>query len=137
MPMRNLLWVDCIAGALAGVVVLALSGWLSGVHGLPRELLLFNGAVNLLYASYSFSLARRQTRPRSLIGLLAFANLAWAVVCLWLAGRFAGSATVFGIGHLLGEAIFVGGLGALEWRWRERLLVRQDTAAPHRLAARG
>src|SRR5687768_15314132 len=47
MPKKNLLWVDCIAGALAGVVVLALSGWLSGVHGLPRELLLFNGTVNL------------------------------------------------------------------------------------------
>lgn len=120
--MKNLLWVDCIAGALAGVTVLMLSGWLSGLHGLPRELLLLNGAANVLYASYSFSLAKRARRPRSLINLLVLANLAWAVVCLWLVSVFAGSATVFGIGHLVGEAVFVGGLAGLEWRWRDQLL---------------
>lgn len=120
--MRKLLWIDCIAGALAGVTVLMLSGWLSGLHALPRGLLLVNGAANLLYASYSFSLARRRRRPRALINLLVFANLAWAVACLVLAGRFAGSATVFGMGHLVGEAIFVGGLACLEWRWRTALL---------------
>lgn len=120
--MRNLLWIDCIAGALAGVMVLMFSGWLSGLHALPRELLLLNGAVNLLYASYSFSLARRPRRPRALINLLVFANLGWAVVCLWLVRVFAESATVFGIGHLFFEAVFVGGLAGLEWRWRNQLL---------------
>ncbi len=120
--MKNLLWVDCIAAALAGVTVLLLSGWLSSLHALPRGLLLFIGAVNLLYASYSFSLAARSRRPRSWINLLVFANLAWTVVCLGLAVVFAGSATPFGIGHLVGEAIFVGGLASLEWRWREQLL---------------
>jgi hypothetical protein len=120
--MRNLLWVDCTAGALAGVAVLMLSGWLGGLYALPRGLLLFTGAVNVLYASYSFTLAIRSTRPKSLILLLVFANLAWAVVCLGLAVVFAGSATLFGVGHLVGEAVFVGGLAGLEWRWRERLL---------------
>lgn len=120
--MRNLLWADCIAGAVAGVMVLMFSGWLSTLHGLPRELLLANAAANLLYASYSFSLARRPTRPRASINLLVFANLAWAVVCLGLVGVFAESATVFGIGHLVAEAVFVGGLAGLEWRWRDQLL---------------
>jgi hypothetical protein len=120
--MRNLLWVDCIAGALAGVTVLMFSGWLSSLYALPRELLLLNGAANVLYACYSFSLARRSRRPRALIDLLVFANLAWAVVCLGLVSVFAGSATVFGIGHLVGEAVFVGGLAGLEWRWRDQLL---------------
>lgn len=122
--MKNLLWIDCIAGALAGVLVLTFSGWLSSLHALPRELLLVNGAVNLLYASYSFSLAVRATRPRSLIEVLVFANLAWALVCLCLAAIFAGPATAFGLGHLVGEAIFVGGLAGLEWRWRDQLLVQ-------------
>jgi hypothetical protein len=31
---------------------------------------------------------------------------------------------VFGIGHLVGEAIFVGGLAGLQWRRRDQLLVR-------------
>jgi hypothetical protein len=120
--MKNLLWVDCIAGAVAGVAVLSFSGWLSSLYGLPREILLLNAAANLLYASYSFSLARRPRRPMALINLLVFANLAWAVVCLFLIRAFAGSATWFGIGHLAGEAVFVGGLAALEWRWRHQLL---------------
>jgi hypothetical protein len=73
--MRNLLWVDCVAGALAGVLVLMFSKWLSGLHALPRELLLLNAAVNLLYASFSFSLAVRTRRPPPLIKVLVFANL--------------------------------------------------------------
>jgi hypothetical protein len=136
--MKNLLWVDCIAGALAGVTVLLFSGWLSSLHRLPRELLLFNGGVNVLYACYSFSLARLPRRPRGLINLLVFANLAWAVVCVWLVTVFAGSATVFGIGHLIGEAVFVGGLAGLEWKWRNQLLTRHDLSpGPPPLPARG
>lgn len=123
--MKNLLWVDCSAAALAGVAVLTLSGWLSSLYALPRGLLLLMGAVNVLYASYSFTLAARSRRPRSWINLLVFANLAWALVCLGLAWVFAGSATLFGIGHLAGEAAFVGGLGSLEWRWRQQLLAAE------------
>lgn len=120
--LRRLLWVDCIAAALAGVTVLTLSGWLSHVHALPRGLLLLTGVVNLTYASYSFSLAVRAKRPRSLINLLVLANLTWAVVCLRWAVVFSESATLFGVGHLVGEALFVGGLAGLEWRRREQLL---------------
>lgn len=123
--LRKLLWVDCTAGALAGVVMLAFSGWLSRLYALPQGLLLFFGVVNLLYASYSFSLALRTERPMSLIKLLVYANAAWGVVCLGLAAVFAGSATLFGMGHLIGEAVFVGGLAALEWSQRDRLAVKQ------------
>lgn len=119
---RKLLWIDCIAGALVGVAVLMLSVWLSRFYGLPREVLLFMGAVNLLYATYSFSLAMRTRRPKPMINLLVFANLAWTPVCLGLAVRFAESATIFGMGQLIGEAVFVGGLAGLEWKWREQLL---------------
>jgi len=121
---RRLLWVDCTAGALAGAAMLLLSGWLAPLYGLPRALLLFMGAVNLLYASYSFSLARRARRSRSSISLLAFANLAWVPVCLGLAVAFRESASLFGFVHLVGEAAFVGGLGLLEWRFRDQLLDR-------------
>ncbi|HEX2223416.1 MAG TPA: hypothetical protein VHN15_04335 [Thermoanaerobaculia bacterium] len=120
--MRDLLWVDCIAAALAGATMLLLSGWLGGLYALPRGLLLFMGTVNVLYASYSFTLATRSKRPRFLINLLVLANLTWAGVCLALAVAFAGSATLFGIGHLVGEGFFVGGLAGLEWKWREELL---------------
>ena len=119
---RKLLWVDCIGGAVAGVAVLSLSAWLSELHGLPRGLLLFTGAVNLLYGGYSFSLARRARRPLVLLRVLAFANAAWACVCVGLVITFGADATPFGVVHLGGEGLYVGGLAALEWRWRHVLV---------------
>lgn len=118
---RHLLWVDCTAAALAGASVLALNGWLSGLTGLPRELLLVVGVVNLLYAAFSFSLARRPTRPPHLIRVLVAANLAWAAACVVAAAYFLGTATVFGVGQLAGEGVFVAALAGAEWRFRDRL----------------
>ncbi len=122
VPMlRGLLWIDCAAGAVASVTVVVLSPWLSRLYLLPLNVLLLIGAANLLYASYSFSLARRRTRPISLIKLLVYANAAWVLVCIGLAVSFWGRATVFGLAHLIGEALIVGGLAALEWRQRHQL----------------
>jgi hypothetical protein len=79
LAMKNLPWVDCSTAALAGVAVLLLGEWLSGLHALPRGLLLFTGVANLLYASYSFTLsftlATRSRRRRGLVTLLVAANL--------------------------------------------------------------
>src|SRR5687768_3140820 len=69
--LRKLLWVDCGAAFTAGLVVLSLIGWLSDLYALPRGLLVTMGAVNLGYGAFSFSLARRARRPRSLIVVLA------------------------------------------------------------------
>ncbi|MEM6327110.1 MAG: hypothetical protein AAF791_08330 [Bacteroidota bacterium] len=118
---RRLLWIDCTAGAVVGVAVLTLSGWLADVYGLPRGLLLVTGVANLAYASYSFSLARRRERPMAGLTLLAAANMAWAVPCLAWAWIYGPDATWLGLGHLLTEAVVVGGLGAVEWTQRERL----------------
>ena len=127
MPVRSLLWVDCIAGALVGVMALALSGWLSTLGGLPRGLYLATGAANLLYGAYSFSLAVRVRRSMTGIVALVAANASWAVVCVILAVTFWDGATVLGRAHLVLEGVFVGRLAALEWRWRAQLL-----AAGHR-----
>jgi hypothetical protein len=118
---RKLLWMDCIAAAIAGVAVLALNGWLSRLYMLPHELIMFIGVVNLLYGSYSFTLARRARRRMLLIKLLVFANAAWVIVCLGLAATFWNQASVFGLMHLVGEALIVGALAAMEWRQRHQL----------------
>lgn len=118
---RNVLWIDCSAAALAGVAVILLCDWLSAIYALPRALLFFIGVMNLVYASYSFTLAKWTYRPQSMIGLLVVGNLLWAAVCLGLAFYFWPLATIWGLGHLIGEAIFVGGLATLEWRWRAHL----------------
>ena len=119
---RNLLWIDGLGAALAGVLTLALMGWLSELYDLPRNLLLLIGVVNLLYGSFSLPLARRRQRPLVLIQLLAVANLAWALFfCFRWAYVYSDTASLFGLAHFVGEGIWVGGLGVLEWRWRESL----------------
>lgn len=118
---RKLLWVDGLAGAVAGVAVLLLGGWLSKWYRLPQDFLFFIGLVNLAYGSYSLSLARRARRPKTLILLLVVANLTWAVLCFRWVVVFGETASLFGLAHLVGEGLFVGGLACLEWRWRELL----------------
>ncbi len=119
---RNLLWVDGSAGAVVGCLMLLASGWLSELYHLPRDLLIFMGLANLVYGSYSLSLAFRSRRPMALILLLVAANLIWALACLRWAVLYGDVASPFGLVQLLGEALFVGGLGYLEWRWRKLLL---------------
>jgi len=126
--MRRLLWIDCIGAAVAGVTVIAVSGWLSRMEGIPQAVLLFTGAVNLLYGAFSFSLAVRAERPLVLIRLLVAANLTWSLVCLGLLVRFAESATPIAFVHFVGEAVYVGGLGVLEWRNRD--LLRHPAGQP-------
>jgi hypothetical protein len=127
---KNLLWIDCIAGAAVGVAVLALLGWLSRLYAVPPGLLLFTGIANLAYASYSFTLARRQRRAVVAINTLIVANFSWALVCVYLVVTVAQSANIFGIAHLAGEAVFVASLAALEWRWRKHLLVAPSRRRP-------
>ena len=119
----RLVWFDGMAGLTAGVVVLMMSSWLAPWYDLPVSLLLFTGGMNLVYGSYSSTLARRSTwrTPRTILALIA-ANALWSVVCVTLVLVFFEQIHVFGAIHLLGEACFVGGLAVWEWRWREALV---------------
>jgi len=118
----NLLWVDGIGGLAVGVLVLALASWLSSLHGLPKNLIVFLGVANLVYGSYSTSLAFRSRRPRKWVVFLVFANILWGVLCLSLFLKFNQTIAITGVLHLVGEGIYVGGLGYLEWRWKEFLI---------------
>ncbi len=118
---RRLLWIDGLAGAVVGVAMFVFGSWLAEWYQLPRHLLILMGTANLVYASFSLSLASRRQRPALLIRLLVIANLMWAVMCFRWALVFAESASFWGLAHLVGEGIFVAGLASLEWRWRELL----------------
>jgi hypothetical protein len=116
-----LLRLDAFAGAIAGLVVLPLAGSIATLYAMPTSLLYVNATANLLYASYSGTLALRHARgappSRAAIDVLVFANLAWALLCAGTLVAKAGSASVFGLAHLSVEAIFVGGLGLAERRY--------------------
>ncbi|MEM9673406.1 MAG: hypothetical protein ACFB15_30390 [Cyclobacteriaceae bacterium] len=124
----NLLWIDCSAGALVGFVVVSASTWLSDLFQLPYDLVLLMGIMNLVYASFSFSLAIRSKRPKLMIIFLVVANLTWAVLCVRWAMIHFDTASFFGLAQLLGEALFVGGLAVLEWRYRDLLVNKHRTS---------
>jgi hypothetical protein len=117
LPARLLIRIDWIAGASVGVLVLSLRDWLAQLYSLPSELVLGMGLANLAYASGSFTLAMRTRGDRvPYLRVIAVANGAWALVCLGLVLVWWDRASALGIGQLIAEALFVGGLGHLEWR---------------------
>jgi hypothetical protein len=114
--LRSLLWFDCIAGGIVGVTMLAVSGWLAPVFGMPRTVLLATAVANLAYGSFSFSLARMGEAPLGRVRFLVVANGAWSVVCLVLAVSFAAPGSWLGAAYILAEGVFVVGLAAVEAR---------------------
>lgn len=119
---KKLLWIDSGAAIAVGIGVLLLSTPLGELEGLPRGVLVFTGVANLLYGSFSLSIAVRIQRPMRLIKTLVAGNLAWVPVCFGLAVAFHEQATIWGFGHLVGEGVFVGVLAFLEWSNRDLLL---------------
>lgn len=123
MLLRKLLWIDCLGALFAGFLVLSLASRLAGLYGLPRDFLVCLGLANLAYGTYSLALAARSRRPVPLIAALAAANIAWAPFCFTSAIVLAGTASPYGLAHLILEGIYVGGLGVLEWKRRHQLAV--------------
>ena len=115
---RQILWVDSCGALVAGIGVLLLCGWLSKRYVLPEDLLRLIGGANVGYGVYSLILASWARRPRVSILVLVVANLVWAATCMRWAVAYSESASVFGLAHLGGEAVYVGTLACLEWRWR-------------------
>ena len=124
---RRLLWVDCVGGLAVGLIIVLLNDALSALYGLPRALVLSIGVTNLVYGSYSLALAVRKKRQLHLIRLLVGANLLWSLVCVGIVVAFFDNANPIGLALLLGEGLFVGGLGLLEWQSQSLLLTARTS----------
>lgn len=118
---RRILWIDGIAALLAGVLLLITVDWLEERYNISEETLSFFALVNLSFATYSLSIAMLKNRPLVLIGMLVIANLTWSINCIRLGFLLRNTASILGLIHLIGEAIFVGGLAYWEWRYRKLL----------------
>lgn len=117
---RTTLWVDAVAGGLAGSVLLLLREPVAAWFGFPLTLVLFNAAANLGYASYSGTLAAltalEVAPPRRAVRLLVAANAAWVAVCCVILWHVWERATPVGLGYVALEALFVGALAYAEYR---------------------
>jgi hypothetical protein len=115
--------VDAVAGLVVGGVGLALTGMgvRGEVLGLSQAVLFVVGGANILYGSFALSIVVPSPPKTSRIALLIAANLVWCAGCLLLLAHHADGASLLGRVYLLGEAVFVGGLAALEWRALRRI----------------
>ena len=117
---RRILWLDAGAGGVVGLAMLVLRDWLTGFYGLPLELIVLIGSANVVYASFSGTLAVRAAmgrRPsRRAIDVLVAANLSWSVVCAAMLFAMLRDAGAFGLAHIGLEGAFVTGLAVVEWR---------------------
>lgn len=126
---RTILWVDGGAAFVAGLLGLVLRDWLAGLYGFPLALVLFIAAANLVYASYSGSLAVLASSsgrrvPRRAIDVLVAGNSAWAVVCVGIVVGTFRFASPIGIAIVALEGCFVAALAVAEFR-----LLRPITAS--------
>lgn len=117
----HILRIDGSAGLIAGVVMWLFSDVLVALYQIPTWLLTINIMANLIYGISSSLLASWQHRSLGAVMALSVANLLWAVLCVVTAMVLAPTASLFGVEHFVGEGLFVGTLGILEWRWRHAL----------------
>lgn len=106
---------------MVGLFLLIFHAWLSDLYSLPFQFLIFQGFCNLGYSFCSYTLAASSQRAYRWVVRLAAANMVWGVLCFVWLFWYSNAASYFGSAHLLLEAVFVGGLGYLEWRYRHSL----------------
>ena len=114
--------IDGCAGLVAGLALWTLSDTLVALYQIPTWLLCVNIWANIVYGSTGSLLASWSQRSMRVVMSLSIANLLWALVCLITEVLLIPTASLFGVGHFLIEAVLVGTLGVFEWRWRKQLL---------------
>lgn len=107
--------LDAASCAATGALQLAAAGPLAALTGLPQALLSGTGVFLLAYALVAAWLARGQGAHRTLIGLVALGNLAWAVGCVALATGGWLALTRWGVAWLVLQAVVVVLLADLQW----------------------
>lgn len=117
---RFLLGLDAVGGLSNAALGFAAGDWLAGLYAVEPGVLTAMATVNLAYGTYSAALnglwaaGVRRGLP---LRLLAAANMAWGGVCVVLLATV--EAGALGQAQFALEGLFVGGLGAIEWRtWR-------------------
>jgi hypothetical protein len=105
--LRFALTIDAIASGASAVLLLAGAGSLSGLLGLPEELLRIAGIVLVPFVALVGSLAMRQQPSVGAVWAVILLNLAWvAASALLLVGGFV-SPTMLGYALVAAQAVAV------------------------------
>jgi hypothetical protein len=112
---RRILVADALISGATGLLMLAGSGLLEGLLGVPSALLRYAGATLLPFALAVAWLARRDELSTAGVWAVIAANALWAVdsVVLLFTGWVA--PTALGYGFILFQAIAVAGFAELQY----------------------
>jgi hypothetical protein len=117
---RLLLTFDSLAALSAGIITMSSIPFLAPLYGWTPEFARYIALVNLAYGCYSGTMAlllrtKGILLPWTVI-LLVTANGLWALQCFIQAWRLRDAASSLGLGLLVSEGLFVGGLAFFESR---------------------
>lgn len=118
----GILWTDCLGGLTVGTLVLVGHQWIAQWHNLDSSVVVSMAFANLFYGGYSLFVTTNPKRTMVMVSILAAANVVWLFVCCAIVTVTWTNISLFGITHILGEGIYVGGLGMVEWNRRSQLV---------------
>lgn len=112
--LRTTLLVDAGTCVASGLLMVLGAAHLDGLLGMPRELLVYAGAVLFPIAAFIAAVAWRGTRSLPAIGVVVLGNLAWAGGATWVAAGGASKPTTLGLAFAFAQAATVLALSAAE-----------------------
>lgn len=115
---RFILSIDSLGALAAGSITWTVAPLLQTLHRWTIEFAQFIALANIGYGLYSgilFLIFRKNIQvPLWPAAALVAGNSVWAMQCLMQAWRLKAEASYLGLGHLVLEAIYVGGLAYVE-----------------------
>lgn len=119
--LQNLQRADALSCLASCLLQVAFTSPMDGLPNLPGALVTYSGEFLLAYAAAVAFISTRTPVPRTMIWLLIAGNLAWSAGSLQL--LWGGSVAPYALGevYLVGQALTVGVLAALQLSGLRRL----------------
>jgi hypothetical protein len=105
--LRFALTIDAIASCASAVLLLAGAGFLSGLLGLPEELLRFAGIVLVPFVALVGYLATREQPQAGAVWAVILINLAWVAGSIFVLVGGLTSPTMLGFAFVAAQAVAV------------------------------
>jgi hypothetical protein len=105
--LRFALTIDAIASGASAVLLLAGAGFLSGLLGLPEELLRFAGIVLVPFVALVGYLATREAPAAGAVWAVILINLAWVAASVFVLVGGVTDPTVLGYAFVAAQAVAV------------------------------
>ena len=118
--LSRMLALDAATCVISGLVLLAGSGWLSPLLGLPTNLLMPAGVVLLVFATLILAATSQPARSRGLVWAIIVGNLLWFDASLLVAFLWY-EPTPLGLVVVVAQAVAVLGITLLEFIGLRRL----------------